>query len=81
MISADLTATSSQYSWVGTSYLLSQTVITPFTGRFTDMVGRKPALLTAIVVMGVFSAVCGYSTSIEAYIGTTLRLVFLLTAG
>ncbi|WOO79005.1 putative transporterc [Vanrija pseudolonga] len=64
-IAGDLHATPSQYSWVGTSYLLAQTVMTPINGRVTDIIGRKPALYGAIMFLLVFSALCGAAKSIE----------------
>ncbi|KAL1410581.1 hypothetical protein Q8F55_004594 [Vanrija albida] len=67
-IAGDLDATPSQYSWVGTSYLLAQTVMTPVNGRVTDIIGRKPALYGAIMFLLVFSALCGAAKSIEMLI-------------
>ena len=64
-IAADLNASPSQYSWVGTSYLLAQTLMSPINGRVTDIVGRKPVLYASIVVLLVFSAMCGAAKSIE----------------
>jgi hypothetical protein len=36
-----LSASPSQYSWVGTSYLLLTTTLTPCYGRLSDLLGRK----------------------------------------
>jgi EmrB/QacA subfamily drug resistance transporter len=38
------------YSWVTTSYLLSSTVMVPIWGKLGDLYGRKPVLLTGIVL-------------------------------
>jgi len=40
-ISSDLDATSSQYTWVGVAYLLTQTAFQPLYGKISDLVGRK----------------------------------------
>ncbi|WVQ95971.1 hypothetical protein IAU59_003070 [Kwoniella sp. CBS 9459] len=62
-IAEDLHSTPSQYSWVGTSYLLASTLQTPINGRVSDIVGRKPMLYVAIIVFTVFSALCGAAKS------------------
>ncbi|WWC92921.1 uncharacterized protein L201_007884 [Kwoniella dendrophila CBS 6074] len=58
-IAEDLNASPSQYSWVGTSYLLASTLQTPINGRVSDIIGRKPMLYAAIIIFTVFSALCG----------------------
>ncbi|KAJ9107602.1 hypothetical protein QFC21_001061 [Naganishia friedmannii] len=63
-------ATSSQYSWVGTSYLLASTIMTPLWGRVTDIVGRKYILYPGIVVFAVGSALCGASQSMNMLIAS-----------
>ncbi|WVR08158.1 hypothetical protein IAU60_005204 [Kwoniella sp. DSM 27419] len=64
-IAEDLHSSPSQYSWVGTSYLLASTLQTPINGRVSDIVGRKPMLYIAIIVFTVFSALCGAAKSSE----------------
>jgi multidrug resistance protein len=64
-IAADLNASPSDYSWVGTSYLLAMTLMTPFNGRVSDIVGRKPVMFAAIIVFTVASALCGAAKTIE----------------
>ncbi|ORY34557.1 major facilitator superfamily domain-containing protein [Naematelia encephala] len=63
-IATELNASPSQYSWVGTSYLLAQTLMSPINGRLTDIVGRKPALYASIMFLMVFSALCGSAKNI-----------------
>ncbi|KAK1923520.1 major facilitator superfamily domain-containing protein [Papiliotrema laurentii] len=58
-IAEDLNATPSEYSWVGTSYLLGSTIMTPLNGRVSDIIGRKPMIYGAILFFTVFSALCG----------------------
>lgn len=50
-------------SWVVTSYLLAQTVVTPLYGKLGDLYGRKGVLQGAVVLFLVGSALCGLSQS------------------
>jgi EmrB/QacA subfamily drug resistance transporter len=50
-------------SWVVTSYLLAQTVITPIYGKLGDLYGRKRMLQLAVVLFLAGSALCGASRS------------------
>lgn len=43
--------------------MLASTVQTPFNGRVSDIIGRKPMLYAAIVIFTVFSALCGAAKS------------------
>ncbi|WWC70488.1 uncharacterized protein I206_104439 [Kwoniella pini CBS 10737] len=62
-IAAEFDTTPSQYSWIGTSYLLSQILMSPVNGRLTDIIGRKPALYMAVFFLLIFSALCGAAKS------------------
>jgi EmrB/QacA subfamily drug resistance transporter len=55
-------------SWVVTSYLLAQTVVTPLYGKLGDLYGRKGVLQTAVVIFLVGSALCGLSHSMTQLI-------------
>jgi EmrB/QacA subfamily drug resistance transporter len=48
-------------SWVVTSYLLAQTVVTPLYGKLGDLYGRKGVLQGAVVIFLIGSALCGLS--------------------
>lgn len=50
-------------SWVVTSYLLAQTVVTPIYGKLGDLYGRKRVLQAAVVLFLVGSVLCGMSGS------------------
>lgn len=63
-IAAEFNASPSEYSWIVTSYLLAQTLMSPINGRVTDIVGRKPALYASIIVLLVFSAMCGAAKNV-----------------
>ena len=55
-------------SWVVTSYLLAQTVVTPLYGKLGDLYGRKGVLQTAVVIFLVGSALCGLSRNMTQLI-------------
>jgi len=55
-------------SWVVTSYLLAQTVVTPLYGKLGDLYGRKRVLQTAVVIFLVGSVLCGMSRSMTQLI-------------
>ncbi len=50
-------------SWVVTSYLLAQTIVTPLYGKLGDLYGRKGVLQGAVVLFLIGSALCGLSRS------------------
>ncbi|KIM48914.1 hypothetical protein M413DRAFT_89920 [Hebeloma cylindrosporum] len=54
----------SQYSWVGTAYLLAAASLSPLYGKLSDLIGRKPILYASIVFFLVGSALCGAAQNI-----------------
>lgn len=40
-IASELSATQTQYTWVGVAYMLTQTAFQPLYGRISDLIGRK----------------------------------------
>lgn len=50
-------------SWVVTSFLVTSTATTPLYGKLSDMYGRKPLFIVAIVVFLIGSCLCGLSRS------------------
>ncbi|MEV0676373.1 DHA2 family efflux MFS transporter permease subunit [Actinosynnema sp. NPDC050436] len=50
-------------SWVVTSYLLAETVMTALIGKFGDLFGRKPAFLVSVALFMVGSFLCGWADS------------------
>src|SRR5438552_7209148 len=55
-------------SWVFTVYLLASTVVVPMVGKLSDMFGRKPFLLTGVVIFVAASASCGAALSMPTLI-------------
>ena len=51
-------------AWATTAYLVTSTVSTPLYGKLSDIYGRKPFYLFAIVIFVVGSALCGQVHSI-----------------
>ncbi|KAF5373628.1 hypothetical protein D9758_000649 [Tetrapyrgos nigripes] len=49
----------SNYSWVGSAYLLAAATLSPLYGKLSDIVGRKPVLFGSILIFLVGSALCG----------------------
>ncbi len=67
------------YSWVFSSFLLTQTATTVVFGKLADLYGRKPVLLVGIGVFLIGSALCGFAWSIPSLI--VFRLVQGVGAG
>ncbi|MEU5545177.1 MFS transporter [Streptomyces sioyaensis] len=55
-------------SWPVTSCLLAATLALPLFGRLGDVFGRKPALLFALLVFTVGSALAGWSRTMDALV-------------
>ncbi|EKM55449.1 uncharacterized protein PHACADRAFT_256078 [Phanerochaete carnosa HHB-10118-sp] len=49
----------SEYSWVGSAYLLAAAALGPLYGKASDIIGRKPILYACIVIFLFGSAMCG----------------------
>jgi EmrB/QacA subfamily drug resistance transporter len=54
--------------WIVTSYLLVSTAVTPLYGKLSDIHGRRPILLIAIVIFVVGSIACALSTNMLALV-------------
>jgi EmrB/QacA subfamily drug resistance transporter len=50
-------------SWVVTSFLVTSTATTPLYGKLSDMYGRKPLFIIAVVIFLIGSCLCGLSRS------------------
>ena len=56
------------YSWVFSSFLLTQTATTVVFGKLADLYGRKPVLLVGIAIFLAGSVLCGLAWSMASLI-------------
>jgi len=64
-IAGSLGISSSQGTWVITSYSVAEAIIVPLTGWLANRFGTVRVFTTAMMLFGVFSALCGLSGSLE----------------
>lgn len=67
-IAGNLGATIDESTWVVTSYLVSNAVILPATGWFSQLFGRKRFLMVCVAAFAFSSLLCGLSTSLSALV-------------
>jgi EmrB/QacA subfamily drug resistance transporter len=60
------------YSWVFSSFLLTQTATTVVFGKLSDIYGRKPMLLVGIALFLLASVLAGFAWSMPSMIGFRL---------
>ncbi|KAI0324265.1 iron permease [Cubamyces sp. BRFM 1775] len=58
-----------QFVWVGSAYTLAGVAILPLSGHLATLFGRRPILLSGLVLFAVGSALCGAATSMAMLIG------------
>ncbi len=58
----------SQYTWVFTSYIITETIALPLAGKLTDMYGRKWFFVFGMVIFTLGSFLCGISQSMSQLI-------------
>lgn len=68
-IASHFEASSADYAWVGSSYLIAAAAATPLWGAFSNIWGRKPLLLLANVIFIAGSLVAALSRNIRMLIG------------
>ena len=56
------------YTWAFTGYLLTATISGPIYGKLSDLFGRRPILLFAIVVFLAGSALCGQAREMWQFV-------------
>jgi EmrB/QacA subfamily drug resistance transporter len=67
------------YSWVFSSFLLTQTAMTVVFGKLADLYGRKPVVLAGIAIFLIGSVLAGFAWSMPAMI--VFRLIQGIGAG
>lgn len=67
-IQGEIGATSSEGTWIGTSYLVSEIVIIPLVAWLERVLGLRRLLLGAATLFTCFSVVCGLSDTLGAMI-------------
>ena len=67
------------YSWVFSSFLLTQTAMTVIFGKLADLYGRKPIMLVGIAIFLAGSVLAGFAWSMPAMI--VFRLIQGIGAG
>jgi EmrB/QacA subfamily drug resistance transporter len=73
-ISTALHASTSQLQWIVDSYALVLAALTLPAGLLGDRYGRKKFLLIALLLFGIASGVCAYSTSVGMLIAARVAL-------
>src|SRR5690348_7992975 len=64
-IAGSLGISSSQGTWVITSYSVAEAIVVPLTGWLAGRFGTVRVFTLAMAMFGVFSALCGFSGSLE----------------
>lgn len=63
-IAGGLGTSTSQGTWVITSYAVAEAITVPLTGWLASRFGAVRVFVTAMALFGIFSALCGLSTSL-----------------
>src|SRR5450755_319124 len=69
-IAGALGAGSSQGTWVITSYAVAEAITVPLTGWLSQRFGAVRVFILAVFLFGVFSLLCGMSTTLPMLLGT-----------
>jgi DHA2 family multidrug resistance protein len=63
-ISGSIGATTTEIAWVVTAYAISNVIIIPLTGMFSNYFGRKNYFTASVIIFTFASLMCGLSTSL-----------------
>src|SRR5271167_2040502 len=67
-IAGNLSATTTEATWVLTSYLVSNAIVLPMTGWLGNYFGRKRLLMTCVVLFTLASMLCGLAVNLPMLI-------------
>jgi len=62
-ISSHFDASQLEYTWVGVSYMLTQTAFQPLYGKLSDIIGRQTVLYSSMSIFVIGSMLCGCAQS------------------
>ncbi|KAM0559956.1 hypothetical protein ACHAPJ_003908 [Fusarium lateritium] len=68
-IANDLHVSAREYAWIGSSYTLATTSVTPVWAKVSDVVGRKPSMMAATGIFMAGSLICALANSSGMLIG------------
>jgi len=72
-IQGSVSASQDEISWMLTSYIVAQAIVTPLTGWLAAQLGRKRLMVLAVTGFTIASALCGIATNIGELV--TFRLL------
>lgn len=67
-IAGSLSASNDEATWVLTSYLVSNAIVLPMSGWFSELIGRKRFYMTCVALFTISSFMCGLAPSLTALI-------------
>jgi len=67
-IGGNLGASTDQSTWILTSYLVSNAIVLPISGWFSNMLGRKRFFMVCLTIFTISSLLCGVAPSLGAII-------------
>ncbi|KAF3916766.1 hypothetical protein ABW20_dc0107863 [Dactylellina cionopaga] len=74
IMAKELGGTATEAFWTGTSFLLASTVIQPVFGSFCHIFGRKPMILTSLVLFTIGAILCAVAKSFTLIlVGRTIQ--------
>src|ERR1700760_5054707 len=63
-ISGNLSAGADESTWVLTSYLVSNAIVLPLSGWFSQLIGRKKFYMSCVAIFTISSFLCGLAPSL-----------------
>ncbi|KAH9993179.1 major facilitator superfamily domain-containing protein [Russula vinacea] len=54
-----------QFIWVGSAYALGETALVPLCGGLSQIIGRRPIMLSALFLFALGSTICGAASTVQ----------------